>query len=104
MTFFEHRQVTVWENMRKSRPPVRFSDPVHIVPARRNIVLVPFQGQPRKYASPRRLPVLAVKISGVQRAGYGLFLQEKVSAGQTITLYRRKIISEATAKKLKKKV
>jgi hypothetical protein len=89
--------------MRESRPPVRFSDPVHVVLARRNIVLVPFEGQPRKYAIPRRLPALAVKISGVRRAGYGLFLREKVKAGQSITLYRRKIISEATAKKLKDK-
>jgi hypothetical protein len=90
--------------MRERRPPVRFSDPVYVVLPRRNVVLMPFEGQPRKYASPRRLPGLAVKISSVQGAGYGLFLREKVKAGQTITLYRRKIISEATATKLKKQV
>ena len=91
-------------SMRESRPPVRFSDPVHVVRPRRNVVLRPFEGQPRKYASPRRLPELAVKMSNVRGAGYGLFLREQVKAGQTITLYRRKIISESTAKKLKKQV
>ena len=45
-----------------------------------------------------------MKISSVPGAGYGLFLREKVKSGQTITLYRRKIISEATAKKLKEQV
>ena len=87
-------------SMRERRPPVRFSDPVHVVLPRRNVFLRPFEGQPRKYAS--RLPGLAVKISSVPGAGYGPFLREKVNSGQTITLYRRKIISEATAKKLKK--
>ena len=91
-------------SMRELRPPVRFSDPVHVVLPRRNVFLRPFEGQPRKYASPCRLPGLAVKISSVPGAGYGPFLREKVNSGQTITLYRRKIISEATAKKLKKQV
>ena len=92
------------ETMRKSRPPVRFSDPVHVVLPRRNVVLKQFFGQPRKYAEPRRLPGLEVKISYIQGAGLGLFLREKVYAGQTITLYRRKIISEATARKFKGQV
>ena len=92
------------ETMRESRPPVRFSDPVHVVLPRRNVVLKPFVGQPRKYAGPRRLPGLEVKISRIRGAGLGLFLREKVHAGQTITLYRRKIISEATARKLKEQV
>jgi hypothetical protein len=90
--------------MREIRPPVRFSDPVYVVLPRQNVVLRPFTGQPVKYARPFRLPGLAVKISGVPGAGFGLFVREKVLAGQKITLYRRKIISEATAKKLKKQV
>ena len=59
-------------------------------------------------ASLENTPVLAdcqkLQMSIVRGAGFGLFLREKVNAGQTITLYRRKIISEATAKKLKKQV
>lgn len=90
--------------MRESRPPVRFSDPVYLVLPRRNVILRPFDWQPGKYARPMRLPALAVKISGVRGAGFGVFLREKVRAGQTITLYRRKIISEATARRLKKQV
>ena len=42
--------------------------------------------------------------SGIRGAGYGLFLREKVNAGEAITLYRRKIISESTAKILKEQV
>jgi len=90
--------------MRESRPPVRLFDPVHVVLPRRNVFLKPFAGQPRKYCCPRRLPGLETKISQVPGAGYGLFLREKVYAGQSITLYRRKIVSEATARTLKKKV
>ena len=90
--------------MRLRRPPVRFADPVHFVLPTQNVVLCPFVGQPRKHAIPRRLPELSVKKSGLPDAGYGLFLREKVNAGQTMTKYRRKIISEATAKILKKQV
>jgi hypothetical protein len=90
--------------MRESRPPVRLFDPVHVVLPRRNVFLKPFAGQPRKYSCPRRLPGLEIKISQVPGAGFGLFLREKVYAGQSITLYRRKIVSEATARTLKKKV
>ena len=42
-----------------------------------------FFGQPRKYAEPRRLPGLEVKISYIQGVGLGLFLCQKVYAGQT---------------------
>ena len=90
--------------MRESRPPVRLFDPVHVVLPLRNVLLKPFAGQPRKYSCPRRLPGLEIKISQVPGAGYGLFLREKVYAGQSITLYRREIVSEATARTLKKKV
>ena len=94
----------IMATMRQSRPPARFSDPVHVVLPRRNVILRPFEGQPPKYARPRRLPELAVKKSRVPGAGFGLFLHENVRKGQTLTLYSRKIISEATAKKLKKQV
>ncbi len=68
--------------MREIRPPVRFSDPVYVVLPRQNVVLRPFTGKPVNYARPFRLPGLAVKISGVPRAGFGLFVREKVLAGQ----------------------
>ena len=90
--------------MRQSRPPVRLFDPVHVVLPRRNVFLKPFAGQPRKYSRPRRLPGLEVKTSQIPGAGFGLFLREKVYAGQSITLYRRKIVSEATARNLKNQV
>ena len=93
--------MATWRN---GRPPVRLSDPVHVVLPKTNVVLSPFEGQPKKYSRPRRLPGLAVKVSGVRKAGNGVFLAERVRKGQTITLFRRKIISEAAAKKLKKKV
>ena len=93
--------MATWRN---GRPPVRFSNPVHVVLPRKGVVLHPFEGQPRKYAQPRRLPGLEVKESGISNAGFGLFLLENVRAGQTITLYRRKIISERAAKKRKEKV
>jgi hypothetical protein len=91
-------------SMRERRPPVRFSDPVYEVLPRKNVVLRPFEGQPRKWASPRLMPGLAVRNSSVRWAAYGIFLREKVNAGQTITLYRRKIISESTAKVLREQV
>jgi hypothetical protein len=91
-------------SMRESRPPVRLLDTVHVVLPLRNVFLKPFAGQPRKYLSPRRLPGLEMRKSQVPGAGFGLFLREKVYAGQSITLYRRKIVSEATAKRLKKQV
>ena len=47
--------------MRQSRPPARFSDPVHVVLPRRNVILRPFEGQPPKYARPRRLPELPAR-------------------------------------------
>jgi hypothetical protein len=50
------------------------------------------------------LPGLEVKKSGIAKAGFGLFLRENVRAGQAITKYCRKIISEATANRMKKKV
>jgi hypothetical protein len=71
---------------------------------RQNVVLKPFEGQPQKWASPRRLPGLAVRNSSGRGAGYGIFLCEKVNAGQAITLYRRKSISESTVKVLREQV
>lgn len=93
--------MATWRN---GRPPVLFSNPVHVVLPRRGVLLHPFEGQPRKYATPRRLPGLEVKKSGISNAGFGLFLLENVRAGQTISIYRRKIISEGSAKKRKQKV
>jgi hypothetical protein len=62
-------------NMRQIRPPVPFSDPEHVLLPQRDVAQRPFEGQPRKYASPRRLPEHAVKISSVTvlGTGYGLF-------------------------------
>jgi hypothetical protein len=45
-----------------------------------------------------------VQESSIPVAGFGVFVREDVKAGDTISIYRAKIISEATAKKLKKKV
>ena len=89
--------------MRISIPPVRFSDPQVVVPPRR-VELKPFQGQPRKYYGIHRFPQLVIKDSRILNAGAGLFLEEKVRAGQILTLFRRNHISEARAKVLKKKV
>jgi len=93
--------MATWRN---GRPPVRLDDPVHVVLPRHNVVLYPFKGQPRKYAEPRRLPRCEVRKSRIPKAGYGLWLAERVRKGQTITIFRRKRISEAAAKKLHKKV
>jgi hypothetical protein len=93
--------MATWRN---GRPPVRFDEPVHVVLPRHNVVLLPFAGQPRKYSEPRRLPGCQVRESGIPKAGNGLWLAERVRKGQTITLFRRKRISEAAAKKLQKKV
>ena len=89
---------------RNGHPPVRFDDPVHHVLPRHRFVLSPFPGQPRKYKEPRRLPGLQVRKSSIRGAGNGLWLAERVRKGQTITIFRRKRISEAAAKKLQKKV
>ena len=89
--------------MRISIPPVRFADPQVVVPPRR-VQLEPFQGQPRKYSGTHRFPQLVIKDSRISNAGAGLFLEEKVRAGQILTLFRRNHISEARAKVLKKKV
>jgi hypothetical protein len=89
--------------MRVSVPPVRYSDPEYVVPPRR-VVLKPFQGQPRKYPKIRRFPCLVIRKSKIRNAGFGLFLGEDVKAGQPLTRYATKTISEAEAKILKKKV
>ena len=89
---------------RKGHPPVRLDDPVHYVFPLPEFQLCPFQGQPRKYRAPRRLPGLQVRKSGIRRAGNGLWTAERVLKGQTITIFRRKRISEAAAKKLQRKV
>ena len=93
--------MATWRN---GRPPVRLDDPVHHVLPLHNFVLLPFPGQPRKYRARRRLPGLQVRKSGIRGAGNGLWLAERVRKGQTITIFRRKRISEAAAKKLQKKV
>jgi len=64
----------------------------------------PFEGQPRKWKLAHRFPRLEVRYSCIPNAGFGLFVAEDVKAGQPIATYRRKIVSEAMAKKLKKKV
>ena len=89
--------------MRRSVPPVRYSNPEYVVPACR-IVLNPFQGQPRKYRGTHRLPKLVIKASGIRDAGMGLFLGEKVRAGQILTMFRRNRISESRAKMQKNAV
>jgi hypothetical protein len=87
----------------KSKAPVRFSDPVYIISACQK-KLQPFEGQPRKWRLARRYPELQVHQSRIPDAGFGLFVAEDVKAGQPITTYKRKIISESEAEKLKKKV
>ena len=64
----------------------------------------PFEGQLRKWKLVRRFPRLEVRYSSILNAGFGLFVAEDVKAGQPIATYRRKIVSEAMAKKLKRKV
>ena len=93
--------MATWRN---GHPPVRFDEPVYHVLPRHNFVLHPFSGQPRKYRAPRRLPGCEVRESGIPRAGNGLWTAERVRKGETITIFRRKRISEAAAKKLQKKV
>ena len=89
--------------MRISVPPVRFSDPQVVVSPRR-VKLAPFEGQTRKYSGIHRFPQLVMRDSGIKNAGIGLFLGEKVRAGQALTLFRKNRISEAAAKLLKLKV
>jgi len=89
--------------MRVSKAPVRFIAPVHKV-RRRKTRLQPFPGDPRKYFDDLQLPDCEVRESTIPRAGFGLFLDGNVKSGDPISVYRRKIISEVQAKKLKKKV
>lgn len=89
--------------MRHTKPPVRLSDPVYMVAACKK-KLQPFEWQPRKWRLARRYPKVAVHKSRIPDAGWGLFVAEDVRAGQPITTYKRKIISEDVAKTLKKKV
>ena len=93
------------ETMRISYPPVRFSQQKIVVPSRR-VQLEPFPGQRhcRKYAGTVRLPQLVMEKSKIANAGIGLFLAERVRAGQVLTLYRRNRISEVRGKVLKMKV
>jgi hypothetical protein len=88
---------------RLSNPPVRYPFPVHFVESRR-VVLKPFQGQPRIYKKAIRLPRLVIQQSRIPNAGFGLFLAEPVRAGQPLTKYSTKRISEAFANFLKMKV
>ena len=90
--------------MRQSKATVRFSDPEYVARPR-HILLKPFQGQPRKYAKRIfRLPEVSIKKSSIPNAGFGLYIRENVRKGQIISIYRRRIISEAEAKLLKNKV
>lgn len=91
------------ESFRVSRPPARFHNEEHVSASCR-IKLNPSPGQPKKYARIIRLPETGIRSSGIPKAGKGLFLREKVRKGQVLALYRRKIISETMAKKLKAKV
>ena len=88
---------------RVSNPPVRYPCPVHFVESRR-VVLKPFQGQPRIFKKAIRLPRLIIQQSRIPKAGFGLFLAERVRAGQPLTKYSTKRISEAYAIFLKMKV
>ena len=88
---------------RVSNPPERYPFPVHFVKPRR-VVLKPFQGQPRVYQKAIRLPRLVIQQSRIPNAGFGLFLAERVRAGQPLTRYSTKRISEAFANFLKMKV
>jgi hypothetical protein len=89
--------------MRHIKQPVRFSDPVYIMSACKK-KQQPFEGQPRKRRQARRYPEIIAQQSRIPYAGFGLFVAEDVKAGQPITTYKRKIISEREAKKLKEKV
>jgi len=89
--------------MRTINPPVRFANPIYYVKACKK-KMEPFEGQPRKWKLVRRFPRLEVRLSSIPNAGFGLFVAEDVKAGQPIATYRRKIVSEAMAKKLKRKV
>ena len=89
--------------MRSIKPPVRFANPIYYVHACKKRMM-PFEGQPRKWKLVRRFPRLEVRLSSIPNAGYGLFVAEDVKAGQPIATYRRRIVSEAMAKKLKKEV
>ena len=89
--------------MRISVPPVRYSAEQMVVPPRR-LELEPFQGQRRQFAGVHRFPQLVMAESKIANAGIGLFLGERVRAGQLLTVYRRNRISEARAKALKLKV
>lgn len=91
------------QTMRISYPTVRFSEQKMAVPPRR-VELKPFQGQRRKFAGIHRFPQLVMEESKIANAGIGLFLGERVRAGQLLTLFRRNSISEARAKELKLKV
>ena len=88
---------------RVSKPPVRYPFPIHFVKSRR-VVLKPFQGQPRIYKKAVRLPRLVIQQSRIPNAGFGLFLAERVRAGQPLTKYSTNRISEAFANFLKMKV
>ena len=79
--------------------PIRFTMFMH---AKKRVM--PFEGQPRKWKLVRRFPRLEVRLSSIPNAGFGLFVAEDVKAGQPIATYRRRIVSEAMAKKLKKEV
>ena len=89
--------------MRSIKPPVRFANPIYYVHACKKRMM-PFEGQPRKWKLVRRFPRLEVRLSSIPNAGFGLFVAEDVKAGQPIATYRRRIVSEAMAKKLKNKV
>jgi len=89
--------------MRQSRPPVRFSQEEFVAKAQKT-ELHPSEGQSTKNSRIVRLPEMGVRQSKIPKAGFGLFIREKVRKGQILTAYRRKVISEKKAKELKKKV
>ena len=89
--------------MRQSRPPVRFSQEEFVAKAKKT-ELHHSEGQSTKNSRIVRLPEIGVRQSKIPKAGFGLFIREKVRKGQILTAYRRKVISEKKAKELKKKV
>jgi len=62
---------------RVSVRPVRFDDPVYVVPSRR-VVLRPFEGQPKMFKKDIRLQSGAIQVSTQMGAAMGYFVTEDV--------------------------
>ena len=79
--------------MRQSRPPVRFSQEEFVAKAQKT-ELHPSEGQSTKNSGIDRLPEIKVRQSRIPKAGFGLFIREKVRKGQILTVYRQNVVSE----------